>query len=107
MPSRIDTAGQTKAFDCPVMDHWGESQSALARGRFELPTCRSTVEHANHQTTTTAPHPDKVPRSLCGLIVWSRDLFVEGVDGFRGSGCLPHAESVLGIGHKHNWYLKS
>ena len=32
------------------MDHWGESQSALAGGRFELPTCWFTVKHANHQT---------------------------------------------------------
>ena len=29
---------------------WG-SQSSLAQGRFVPPTCRSTVEHANHQTT--------------------------------------------------------
>ena len=32
----------------------GESQSAPAQGRFEALTCRSTVEHANHQTTMTA-----------------------------------------------------
>ena len=51
MPSRTDTAGHTKAFIYPVMDHWGESRSALAQGRFELLTCRSTVKHTNHQTT--------------------------------------------------------
>ena len=33
----------------------GESQSALAQGSLEPPTSRSTVEHANHQTTVTAP----------------------------------------------------
>ena len=33
----------------------GESQSALAQGRFEPPTCQSTAEHANHQTMMTAP----------------------------------------------------
>ena len=32
----------------------GKCQSALAQGRFEPPTCRSTVEHAIHQTTMTA-----------------------------------------------------
>ena len=37
------------------MDYWGESQSALAQGRFEPPTCQSTAEHANHQTMMTAP----------------------------------------------------
>ena len=26
MPSRIDEAGYTKAFDYPVTEHWGESQ---------------------------------------------------------------------------------
>ena len=36
------------------MDQWGESQSASAQGRFERPTCRSTLEHAHHQTTMTA-----------------------------------------------------
>ena len=27
MPGRTDTAGHTKAFDCPVMGHWGKSRS--------------------------------------------------------------------------------
>ena len=45
----------TKAFIYPVMDHWGESRSAPARGRVEPPTRRSTVEHANHQTRMTIP----------------------------------------------------
>ena len=55
MPSCTDTVGHAKAYIYPVMDHWGESQSALAKGRFEPPTCRSTVEHANHQTRITTP----------------------------------------------------
>ena len=49
-----NTDGHTKAFICPVMDYW-ESQIAPAQGRFEPPTCPSTVEHANHQTMMTAP----------------------------------------------------
>ena len=31
MASRTEMAGHTKAFDYPVMDHWGESQSALTQ----------------------------------------------------------------------------
>ena len=27
MPSRIDEAGHTKAFDYPVAEHWGETQN--------------------------------------------------------------------------------
>ena len=58
LPNRtIDTAVHTKAFIYPVLDNWwdaqlGETQSAPAQGRFEPPTCQSTVEHANHQTTS-------------------------------------------------------
>ena len=56
MLSRTDTAEWTHQFFYPFMDHWGGgSQSAPAQGSFETPTCRSTVEHANHETTTTAP----------------------------------------------------
>ena len=54
MPSRTDTAEHTKVFHYPVMDHWGESQNALAQGRIEQPTHWSTVEHTNNQTTMTA-----------------------------------------------------
>ena len=56
MLSRTDTTGPTNFLKFyPVMDHWGESESALARGIFEPPTYRSTVNQANHQTTMTAP----------------------------------------------------
>ena len=50
MPSPTDKAGHTKAFIYPVMDHWGGggSQRAPEQGKFEPPTCRFTVEHANH-----------------------------------------------------------
>ena len=43
----------------------GGSQSAPAQGRFEPPTCRSTVEHANHQTTMTASS-QRIPGSSTG-----------------------------------------
>ena len=32
MPSRIDEAGHTKAFDYPVAEHWGESQRVHGGG---------------------------------------------------------------------------
>ena len=32
MPSHIDEAGHTKAFDYPVVEHWGESQNVQFRG---------------------------------------------------------------------------
>ena len=32
MPSRIDEAGHTKAFDYPVAEHWGESRNVQFRG---------------------------------------------------------------------------
>ena len=32
MPSRIDEAGHTKAFDYPVAEHWGESRNVQFHG---------------------------------------------------------------------------
>ena len=32
MPSRIDEAGHTKAFDYPAAEHWGESRNVQFRG---------------------------------------------------------------------------
>ena len=32
MPSRIDEAGHTKAFDYTVAEHWGESRNVQFRG---------------------------------------------------------------------------
>ena len=67
IPSHTDTAGHTKAITYSVTDHWGGSQSAPAQGRFEPPTCRSTVEHANHQTTMTPQVGGSIiPRVLNG-----------------------------------------
>ena len=33
MPSRIDEAGHTKAFDYPVAEHWGEPRNVQFRSR--------------------------------------------------------------------------
>ena len=86
IPSRTDTAGHTKAFIFSFEFEWGfyvlsaskaifrasqglylpshgGSQSASAQGRFEPPTCWSTVEYANHQTTmTTQVESSIIPR---------------------------------------------
>ena len=32
MPSRIDEAGHTKAFDYPVAEHWGEAEMFSSAG---------------------------------------------------------------------------
>ena len=69
----------TGSFICPVTQSrldipsplftqsWttGGSQGCLARVRLERPTCRSTVDHANHQTTTTAVHLTADPPAAC------------------------------------------
>ena len=33
MPSRIDEAGHTKAFDYPVAEHWGEARELTVQLR--------------------------------------------------------------------------
>ena len=44
MLSRTDTAGHTKAFDLPVMDHWVEVKVSFpVRGRLKL-----TVDSQTH-----------------------------------------------------------
>ena len=47
----------------------GESQSAPVQGRLEPPTCRSIVQHANHQTTMTAQSQriNNTPRGILNL----------------------------------------
>ena len=49
MPSRIDEAGHTKAFDFPVAEHWGETRNVQFRGwELEPTTHRSRVERATN-----------------------------------------------------------
>ena len=63
MPSRIDEAGHTKAFNYPVAEHWGESQ----RTKWSLvgfePTSAHTYESEIQRSTTYAT---QTPRRLCG-----------------------------------------
>ena len=54
MPSRIDEAGHTKAFDYPVAEHWGESQrTKRCLVGFE-PTSAHTYESEIQRSTTYA-----------------------------------------------------
>ena len=46
--SRTHTAGHTKIFDYPVMDHWRGSEKAPARGRFDLSVHSRTRQPLDH-----------------------------------------------------------
>ena len=54
MPSRIDEAGHTKAFDDPVAEHWGESQRAKRSLVGFEPTTAHTYESEIQRSTTYA-----------------------------------------------------
>ena len=51
MPSRIDEAGHTKAFDNPVAEHWGESQRAKRSLVGLEPTSAHTYESEIQRST--------------------------------------------------------
>ena len=95
----FSTSG-TRSFICPVsqsrldmptplLSHGslGESQSAPAQGRFETPTCHSTVEHASPQTTMTVPRITPGPER--------RDLFPIG--GSSAKTAPPHVCHPQGV----------
>ena len=54
MPSRIDEAGHTKAFDYPVAEHWGESQRTKRSLVGFEPTSANTYESEIQRSTTYA-----------------------------------------------------
>ena len=65
MPSRIDEAGHTKAFDYPVAEHWGESQRTKRSLVGFEPTSAHTYESEIQRSTTYAtPTPPGVSQSL-------------------------------------------
>ena len=64
MPSRIDEAGHTKAFDDPVAEHWGESQRAKRSLVGLEPTSAHTYESEIQRSTTYA-----TPTSPTELVV--------------------------------------
>ena len=54
MPSRIEEAGHTKAFDYPVAEHWGESQRTKRSLVGLEPTSTHTYESDIQRSTTYA-----------------------------------------------------
>ena len=60
MPSRIDKAGHTKAFNYPVAEHWGESQRTKRSLVGFEPTSAHTYESEIQRSTTYAtPTPGR------------------------------------------------
>ena len=55
MPSRIDEAGHTKAFDYPVVEHWGESQNVQFRG------WDSNRQHFGPESNALPTEPPRFP----------------------------------------------
>ena len=62
MPSRIDEAGHTKAFDYPVAEHWGESQRTKRSLVGLEPTSAHTYESEIQRSTTYATPPPPPPQ---------------------------------------------
>ena len=72
MPSRIDEAGHTKAFDYPVAEHWGESQRAKRSLVGFEPTSAHTYESEIQRSTTYAtPTKSKTQRIL---LLWGSEI---------------------------------
>ena len=72
MPSRIDEAGHTKAFDDPVAEHWRESQrskrSLVGLEPTSAHTYESEIQRSTTYATPTSP-PEICNVSQLGLVV--------------------------------------
>ena len=82
MPSRIDEAGHTFAFDYPVAEHWGESQ----RTKWSLvgfePTSAHTYESEIQRSTTYAtPTPPEMVKARTAKRRKETLKVIEGTDG--------------------------
>ena len=84
---------------CKIMDHWGKSKCSGTRYRFEPSTCRSTVEHANHQTTMTAPSR-RIPGSSTSGAVITDDPPPMVVCDNSTATCIGHPHAGGGAGRK-------
>ena len=61
MPSRIDEAGRTKAFDYPVAEHWGESRNVQLRGWNSIePTTHRSGDKRTTNWATPVPPEDHI-----------------------------------------------
>ena len=58
MPSRIDEAGHTKAFDYPVAEHWGGSQNVQFHG------WDSNQQHISPESNALPTEPPQFSRVL-------------------------------------------
>ena len=67
MPSRIDEAGHTKAFDDPVAEHWGESQ----RAKRSLVGLEPTSAHTYESEIQRSPLIDDILAQLKGAKYFS------------------------------------
>ena len=54
-PSRTDTAGHTKAFDYPVVEHWGKSRNVQFR------EWDSNRQHIDSQSNVLPTEPSRFP----------------------------------------------
>ena len=64
MPSRIDEARHTKAFDYPVAEHWGESQrTKRPLVGFEPASAHTCESEIQRSTTYATPTPLMVGRA--------------------------------------------
>ena len=66
MPSRVDEAGHTKAFDYPVAAHWGESRNVQFRG------WDSNRQHIGLELNPLPTEPPRFP------LIKKRALTIEG-----------------------------
>ena len=85
MPSRIDEAGHTKAFDDPVAEHWGESQRANRSLVGCEPTSAHTYESEIQRSTTfaTPTSPIKSEKMAEALLNGDSYSFWRDVKKFR------------------------
>ena len=63
MPSRIDEAGHTRAFDYPVAEHWGESRNVQFRG------WDSNRQHIGPESNTLPTEPPQFPSCIVQITV--------------------------------------
>ena len=78
MPSRIDTAGHTKAFDYPVAEHWGAEMFSPARTRTD-----NTSAHSGRATNSSIPGLGR--GRMCekvSLVTCRRSVVSSGCSGF-------------------------
>ena len=58
IPSRIDEAGHTKAFDYPVAEHWGEIRNVQFR-RWD-----SNLQHIGPESNVLPTEPPRFPQRI-------------------------------------------